>query len=163
LAAYKSRNIKDIADAARIVGHVYEEMKLHLSYCESLGISEKEMINTEEDMACTAYTRYVLDIGQSSDLLALQVAMAPCLFGYAEIARFLYDDPNTKRQENIYFKWIEDYVDTSYTDAVETGRALLEGQASKAGQTKIEELVEIFATATKLEKEFWNMGFKASR
>lgn len=63
----------------------------------------------------------MLDIGQSEDWLALQVSFAPCLIGYAVIARRLYDDPKTVRTGNIYWKWIENYTDEDYTTAVEVG------------------------------------------
>lgn len=72
-------------------------------------------------IACTAYTRYVLDVGNSEDWLALQVAMAPCLLGYGALAKLLHDDPNSKREDNLYWEWIENYVADNYTAAVKTG------------------------------------------
>lgn len=68
--------------------------------------------------------RYVLDIGQSEDWLALQISMAPCLIGYGEIAKRLHADPTTKREGNIYWKWIENYVADDYTEAVKVGSGL---------------------------------------
>lgn len=65
--------------------------------------------------------RYVLDVGQSEDWFALQIAMAPCLIGYGMIARRLFDDPKTKRDGNIYWKWIENYVAEDYVEAVQIG------------------------------------------
>lgn len=79
------------------------------------------MENTEEKEACTAYTRYVIDVGQSEDWLALQVAMAPCLLGYGAIGRLLHDDPQSKRDGNLYWTWIENYVAEDYLSAVRTG------------------------------------------
>lgn len=64
----------------------------------------------------------MLDIGQSQDWFALQVALAPCLLGYGAIARRLHDDPATKRAGNPYWKWIESYVAEDYTQAVTTGK-----------------------------------------
>ena len=43
--------------AAGIVLHIERETALHLTYCEGFGISRTEMEKTEEEMACTAYTR----------------------------------------------------------------------------------------------------------
>jgi thiaminase len=65
--------------------------------------------------------RYVLDIGQSEDWLALQVALLPCLIGYGMIAKRLHDDPSTVREGNIYWKWIETYVADDYAEAVRNG------------------------------------------
>lgn len=66
-------------------------------------------------------SRYVLDIGQSQDWFALQVALAPCLIGYGEIAQRLHADAKTKREGNIYWKWIENYVEEDYVEAVSVG------------------------------------------
>lgn len=65
--------------------------------------------------------RYVLDIGQSQDWLALQMAQAPCLIGYGEIAKRLHADPKTKRDGNLYWKWIENYVADDYDEAIQVG------------------------------------------
>jgi thiaminase len=62
-----------------------------------------------------------LDVGQSEDWLALQMSMAPCLIGYGDIAKRLHSDPKTKREGNIYWKWIENYVADDYTEAVQVG------------------------------------------
>lgn len=51
-------------------------------------------------IACTAYTRYVLDIGQSEDWLGLQISLAPCLLGYGAIAKQLHADVRTKTEGN---------------------------------------------------------------
>lgn len=71
--------------------------------------------------ACTAYTRYVLDIGQSEDWLALQLAIAPCLLGYFAVAEMLRDHHKTVRENNTYWDWIEFYVGAEYTEAVRLG------------------------------------------
>lgn len=63
----------------------------------------------------------MLDIGQSEDWFALQIALAPCLLGYSVIAKRLSSDPNTKRDGNTYWKWIETYVADDYSDAVNVG------------------------------------------
>lgn len=71
--------------------------------------------------ACTAYSRYILDVGQSEDWLALQMALAPCLIGYGAIAQRLHGDKETLREGNRYWKWIENYVADDYTEAVRLG------------------------------------------
>lgn len=73
--------------------------------------------------ACTAYTRYVLDIGQSEDWLALQMAIAPCLLGYGAVAQMLAAHPATVREQqaNTYWPWIETYGAADYVEAVRLG------------------------------------------
>lgn len=145
---------------AQIILHIHHEMALHIGYCESFGLSKAQIEAADETMACTAYTRYVLDVGQSSDRLALQVAMAPCLLGYYVIAERLMADPTTVRGEdkNLYWKWILNYVADDYQQSVFTGRRQLEEGMRKVGIERIEELVDIFVHATKMETGFWDMG-----
>lgn len=129
--------------SAKIVLHIEREMALHLDYCRGFGLSRSDIERQEENqgvtlrffsktrnqltscVACTAYTRYMLDVGQSQDWLALQICFAPCLIGYGVIARRLHDDPKTVKKGNIYWKWIENYTDIDYTTAVKVGSGIL--------------------------------------
>lgn len=106
----------------------------------------------EESQACTAYTRYVLDIGASEDWLALQIALMPCLLGYGVIARRLHLQQAGQQlaQPNRYLKWINNYVAEDYVAAVETGCKLIEKHAMDQSPKRIEELVKIFIHATKV-------------
>ncbi|KAG9246359.1 thiamine biosynthesis protein-like protein (Thi-4) [Calycina marina] len=158
LAAYKAKTMEDISAGAKIVAHINHEMGLHIEYCKGFGVTKEEILRTEESQACTAYTRYVLDIGQSQDWLSLQVALAPCLIGYGQIAQHLHADPKTKREGNIYWNWIENYVAQDYVEAVEVCSALIERHAVLQSPSRIEELVQIFIHATKMETGFWDMG-----
>ncbi|KAI1808501.1 Phosphomethylpyrimidine kinase-domain-containing protein [Daldinia bambusicola] len=158
LASYKSKNMEDIAAGAKIVSHIHTEMKLHLDYCKGFGISKEEIEATEEHQACTAYTRYVLDIGQSEDWIGLQIALAPCLLGYGAIAKQLHGDPRTKTEGNTYWKWIMNYIAEDYVEAVATGSALMEKNAVLQSPSRIEELVKIFIHATKTRAAIMSYG-----
>lgn len=72
-------------------------------------------------MLANMQSRFVLDIGQSEDLLGLQIALAPCLLGYGAVAKMLHGDVRTKKQGNHYWDWIENYVAEDYVQAVKTG------------------------------------------
>lgn len=166
LAAYKANDVDDIDRSAAIVRHIFREMNLHIDYCKGFGLSKRDIMNHEEKMACTAYTRYVLDVGQAEDWFALQIALLPCLLGYGMIARRLFDDPTTKREGNLYWKWVENYVADDYTEAVKLGcrmsnlkeavrRCLqiieiVERRAVNQSPSRIEELVKIFIHATRV-------------
>ncbi|KAF2814799.1 uncharacterized protein BDZ99DRAFT_378729 [Mytilinidion resinicola] len=159
LAAYKAKTLEDISRSAKTVMHIQEELKLHLEYCKEFGIDKEEVERNEEsqDTFDVAH-RYVLDIGQSEDWLALQVALLPCLIGYGMIAKRLYNDPNTTREGNIYWKWIETYVADDYTEATVNGSELVEKHAVRQSASRIDELAQIFIHATKMEAGFWDMG-----
>ncbi|PNY28665.1 hydroxymethylpyrimidine/phosphomethylpyrimidine kinase 2, partial [Tolypocladium capitatum] len=158
LASYKAKNIDDISRSNKIVQHIMHELKLHINYCKSFGISVAGMRATEEKQACTAYTRYILDVGQSDDWLALQMALAPCLLGYGAVAKMLHAHPQTRRGEgNAYWPWIENYVADDFVQAVKLCSQLLEDNMRLQSPSRIEELVKIFIHATKMEIGFWEM------
>jgi thiaminase II len=147
LSAYKSSSLKDIGRSVQQVVTLQEEIKLHIDFCKDYGLEEADIVQQEEDQATTAYTRYVLDIGQSQDWLALQVALLPCLIGYGIIAKRLHGDANTLR-EGRYWKWVEQYVDQPYVDAMMRGSDLIEEHAHKQSVARVEELAQIFIHAT---------------
>lgn len=155
IASQKSHDPQIVAEGARIVADFYEEMKLHLDYCAGFGISKEEMESAVPSASCTAYTSYIIDIATSSDFHSLQVSMSPCAEGYKRIARQLYDDPQTKREGNIYWKWIENYTNNHYVDSVASLRGIVERGVEGMGPAQIDGLVDIFAQATRLEAGFW--------
>jgi thiaminase (transcriptional activator TenA) len=48
------------------------------------------------------------------DLLALRVALAPCVIGYPEIARRLTSRPDANAATNPYRVWIAEYAGAPY-------------------------------------------------
>ncbi|KAJ8106334.1 hypothetical protein OPT61_g9606 [Boeremia exigua] len=160
LGAYKSSSLVDIGRSVQQVVTLQEEIKLHIDFCREQGLSVRDIEEQEEDQATTAYTRYVLDIGQSQDWLALQVALLPCLIGYGIIAKRLFDDTDTLK-EGRYWTWIQQYVDKEYVEAMARGSALIEEHAGKQSVARLAELAQIFIHATNMERGFWDMGMRA--
>ncbi|KAF8468932.1 Phosphomethylpyrimidine kinase-domain-containing protein [Kalaharituber pfeilii] len=162
LAGYKSKKLEDIAKSASIVLHIQREMALHIGYCASFGITKEELESGVEHQACTAYTRFVLDTGHTGSYLHLQIAMLPCLLGYYDIASRLYNARTTKTTEegNIYYKWIKNYISDDYAQAVVNGMRLVEKSVEGIGRTVLEELVDVFAVACRMEAGFWEMGLR---
>ena len=155
LVAYKSNVMEQIAASARIVLGVQKEMELHLEYCQDFGISKHEMEAIRESQATVAYSRYVLDVGQSGDWLGLQVAMASCLVGYQVAAEWVKAQPGSKRGDNRYWKWVDNYGGEEYAEGVRLGRQMIEKHASKVSPQRVEELVRIFIRVTEMEINFW--------
>ena len=111
-----------------------------------------------------AYTRYVLDAGMRGDLLALQVALAPCVIGYAEIATRLASRPDVHAATNPYRVWIAEYAGAPYQEVAAKARAHLEGLADLyVTPAREAELIVIFKEATRLEADFWKMGWRAGQ
>ena len=161
LAGYKSRRLADIRAAADTLGGILSEMELHLKLCAQRGISPEQIEAAVEDRATIGYTRFVLDAGAAGDLLDLQVALAPCVIGYAEIgerlaAAGLADD-------HPYRDWINEYAGEAYQGVAAAARRHLDELAAIAmTEQRFIDLVALFGKASRLEADFWQMGLDAA-
>jgi len=164
LAIYKSDMLSEMRRAQSLVAATLDvEIGLHIEYCRSWGLSEAAISAEPEALETVAYTRFVLDRGLADDRLDLEVALAPCVIGYAEIARERMADPATKRDGNPYREWLDMYAGAEYQDlAGEAAAALDEQFARRGGEGRFPTLAASFATATRLEADFWQMGLAAA-
>ena len=126
LASYKSTTVDAITASSQIVLSIQKEMEMHLEYCKEFGLSKEDIEARKESLACTAYSRWVLDVGQSQDWLALQMALLPCLLGYGQAAKRLYTKHADKHEGNRYWKWVENYLTDDYAQAVAIGSGELQ-------------------------------------
>ena len=136
-----------------------QETRLHVEYCRDWGIEEEQLLEVPEASATLAYTRYVLESGNAGNLLDLHTALAPCVVGYAEIARWLVEAESTKSEGNPYRSWIDMYASDDYQQVARAQIELLEElSAEETGPRRIAGLEKVFAEATRLEIRFWDMG-----
>lgn len=165
LAVYKSDTLPQMRRAQRLVAATLDvEIGLHIDYCRGWGLDEPRMAAEPEALETVAYTRFVLDRGLAGDRLDLEVALAPCVIGYAEIARDRMADPATTRDGNPYREWLEMYASDDYQQlAGEMIAALDEQFAWRGSEGRIRELSANFTAATRLEAAFWQMGLDAAR
>ena len=164
LAVYKSTTLPDIRAAAAGLAAILAEIPLHVGYCRSWGLEERDMAAAPEATETLTYTRYVSDVGHTGDSLDLMVALMPCVAGYAEIGQRLLDDPGTVLEGNPFAAWLRTYDGDDYKDGVRTALARLDDLGRRAGgDARFADLSRIFNTATRLEAAFWQMGLEAAR
>lgn len=163
LAAFKSNDRAGIRAAAAALSAIVDvEMDLHVRYCAGWGLAEADMETAAEAVETTAYTRYVIDRGLAGDALDLQVALAPCIVGYAEIGAGLAAADSTVTDGNPYREWIEMYAGDAYADVAREAVALLDRLwAERGGNAPLDGLAAAFAQATRLEAAFWDMALAA--
>ena len=163
LAVYKSPQLSDMREATSGLSAILDvEMNLHVKLCAGWGLSPNNLEQTPPAVEMLAYTRYVLDTGMRGDLLALQVALAPCVIGYAEIAARLAAVPEAHAETNPYRIWIEEYAGAPYQEVAAKARVHLDRLANLyLTPAREAELVTIFKEATRLETAFWEMGWRA--
>jgi thiaminase/transcriptional activator TenA len=163
LAVYKAPQLADMREAAAGLSAILDvEMNLHVKLCAGWGLSPTDLEHATPAAETLAYTRYVLDTGMRGDLLALKVALAPCVIGYAEIAVRLAAAAGTGAAANAYRVWIDEYAGAAYQEVAAKARADLDRLAERyLTPAREAELVAIFKDATRLEADFWEMGWRA--
>lgn len=159
LAAAKGDTLAEIqAASATVQALAHVEMPLHVQICAKAGIDTATLEATEEAAANLAYTRYVLEAGYSGDFLDLMAALAPCVLGYGEIGARL------KGSGGPYADWIETYGGEDYQGLCRDVGALIDSAlVHRLGPDwttlpRARQLAARFATATRLEVGFWQMG-----
>lgn len=164
LAVYKSDCLEDIRQAAAgLAAIIDQELSLHVSYCRRWAIDADALEDAPEADATMAYTRYVLERGVAGDLLDLEVALAPCIVGYAEIGRTLAADAASGRPDNPYREWIEMYAGADYQAVAAAHVSHMDRLlARRGGPGRLPSLITTFDQATRLEVAFWDMGLGTS-
>ena len=164
LAILKARTLDEMRAGLRGVSAILDmEMDLHVAYCAGWGLTAADMAATPEEMETTAYTRFVIDTGLQGDLLDLHVALAPCVIGYAVIARDLAELPGAAAADNPYRQWIAEYASEPYQALAAGAIANLDGLAADdVSEARFARLAAIFGQATRLEAAFWQMGLNAA-
>ena len=159
LAAAKSDTLVEMrAASATLHALAHVEMPLHIRLCADAGIPEAALHATEEAPATLAYTRYVLEAGYSGDFLDLMAALAPCVLGYGEIGARLAGSTGP------YADWCDTYGGEDYQQLCRDAGALIDGAlihrlgADWPNLPRAQSLAARFATATRLEVGFWDMG-----
>ena len=149
-----------IATVDALVNH---EMPLHIRICAEAGIPAEALETTPEAPGNLAYTRYVLEAGYSGDFLDLLAALAPCVLGYGEIGA---RPAREGAADSPYRDWIATYASEDYQRTCRDVGALIDAAvAARLGDApetlpRWRELAGRFATATRLEAAFWNLGLE---
>lgn len=163
LASYKSRTLADIRAAQAGLAAILAETDLHVRLCDRWGLTPARIEAAPEHQATVAYTRFVLDCGAAGDLLDLHVALAPCVIGYAEIGRALAAQDPAALRANPYGEWIGEYAGEGYQAVAAAARRHLDELAARSmTEQRFAELAGLFAKASRLEADFWQMGLDAT-
>jgi len=162
LAVVKAGDLDEMRACSATVHTLLDhEMGLHVQTCARAGMDAKMLANAQEAVTNIAYTRYVLEAGYSGDFLDLLAALMPCVIGYGEIGLRLQAEaaPDTP-----YREWIDTYAGAEYQAACIAAGELLDSAIRKRLGHAAQEnprwaaLSERFATATRLEVAFWELG-----
>lgn len=159
LGVYKAPDLAGMRDALDGLKAILDvEMDLHVRLSERWGVTASDLEAADERVETVAYTRFVLDEGLRGDVLDLFVALAPCMIGYGEIGRRLAPADAS----NPYREWIAEYAGEDYQAVARASVERIDALgAALLTETRYPALRRTFATATRLETDFWQMGWTA--
>ena len=163
LAIYKSPSLGDMRDALEGLKAIMDvEMELHVELCAGWGITKADLEALDEASETMAYTRFVLETGLRGDLLDLQVALAPCVIGYGEIARENNHAAPEGPSAEAYRRWIDEYASSGYQEVAGGFSDWMDRTSVKSlTSARFNDVSRIFDQASRLEADFWQMGLKA--
>ncbi|MDQ6523114.1 thiaminase II [Nocardioides sp. LHD-245] len=106
------------------------------------------------------YTSYLLGVAGRCDVVAIGAAILPCAWSYGEIAR-----RHAARvvEHPVYAEWFRFFATAEYAALVAGMRERLDADVAPLPPAEVDRLTRIFADATRLESEFWDMAMDAAR
>ena len=159
LAIAKSRTLKEMEWLSHLLNETLQtEMSLHVEYCEEVGISREDLLDTASSPATIGYTNHLIKTAYSLTSLATEVAILPCCWSYAEIGRKL-KKIQTADNKPYLSKWIALYSAEEFWNLSTELRTLIDEQASHIDKLEERELMEIFLKSTHYEYQFWQAAY----
>lgn len=159
LGAAKSRDDAELRSfAASLTNIVDVEIPQNILLCERV----RGLTGTTAPMAsgmapgALAYTSYLLAtaaVGTPVEILAL---VMPCAWSYGDIGK--HHRP-TMVEHPVYADWISFFATADYDALVTRLRCELDERAAELGAADRTRLGDIFHTAMRLEKGFWDMAY----
>lgn len=140
---------------------LHEEMSLHRSYAQRLGITNEELEHTIAAPTTIAYSSYMISEAQKGSLAHLIAAILPCAWSYSEIGKRLAIVPGALEHPQ-YGEWVRMYQDDEFEAIADWLCAKLDELASTLGEAERKQLEDIFLTSSRFEYLFWDMSYQQS-
>lgn len=160
-AASMGSDIAEIRMATSITHQVINsKMQMYIDLCNDYGISERELFQTEEDSATTAYVIHFENVGASGDFIDMMAVLSPSVLGYAEIGSFLASLKTAPK----YQRWITTYTDKNHqVSCHHIGRVIDDAIVHRLGADAMttarwQTLCDRFRITTKLEANYLHMS-----
>jgi thiaminase/transcriptional activator TenA len=128
------------------------EMALHREFASRWGVSVEELEGAVAAPATAAYCDFLLRTAALGDFGELAAAVAPCMWGYAEIGSALAASSPSPR----YREWIDMYASAEFGELAAWSRSLLD---EVDGDVALMEVA--FVTSSRHELAFWEAAFSA--
>jgi thiaminase (transcriptional activator TenA) len=133
---------------ADLLDGVREELRLHASYAQRLGI---DLASVEPAPATLAYTDFLIATAAIGGLGQTCAAMTPCMRLYAYIGQSLTESVTSAT----YAEWINTYADPEFDSLAATLEHLLDVYSSDVDRERI-----TYRRAMRLELDFFEAAFR---
>ncbi len=145
--------------ASLLNGILNGEMTIHNKYKDLLNITEDEIKKTKKSIHNLSYTRYMIEVGYSGDILDILVSVLACSWSYKEIGDRLSKKSNYSK-DNFYYYWIHEYCSDSFKKDNDELIKLIDKLGQNCTEDKYKKLEEIFINCSRYEYNFWEMSYK---
>jgi thiaminase (transcriptional activator TenA) len=110
-----------------------------------------------------AYTGYLLSVALRGGPVEIMTALLPCAWSYVEIAGRLAE--RGVAPHDVYTDWVGYLTLPETVEAVASMRAQVDRWVAEAelGPVRRRELMQIFASSSRLERGFWEMAYTLER
>jgi thiaminase/transcriptional activator TenA len=123
------------------------EMSLHREFASRWGVSVEALESEPVAPATAAYADFLLRVASVGDFAELCAAVAPCMWGYAEIGIALSASATSDR----YAEWIDMYASAEFEALAAWSRELLDEVDGDVGR-----MTAAFVTSSEHELRFWD-------
>jgi thiaminase/transcriptional activator TenA len=106
--------------------------------------------------ATVAYTSFLVATAARGGPLEIMAAIVPCTWSYGDIGRRMR---SSVADHPVYAEWVGFFGSDAYADIVEAMRRDYERLATDVDERGEARLRELFATAVRLERAFWEMAY----
>lgn len=162
LGVVKANDLNTMATfAAYLQSTLHEEMSLHRSYAQRLGITNEELEHTIAAPTTIAYSSYMISEAQKGSLAHLIAAILPCAWSYSEIGKRLATVHGALEHPQ-YGEWVRMYQDDEFEAIADWLCAKLDELAITLGEAERKQLEDIFLTSSRFEYLFWDMSYQQS-
>ena len=139
-----------------------KEMKLHISFCEKLGIQESQLRNISPSTATSAYTNFLVKTGYESDFPEISTALLPCMATYAEIGTKL-SSTKAHKIHPAYNEWIDMYASDQFQELSAWITQLVNKTALSCTRDKQIKMKQSYISSCKFELDFWSISLDKTR
>jgi thiaminase/transcriptional activator TenA len=136
------------------------EMELHRQYASRWGISVDELESERTAPATDAYCDFLLRTATLGDFGELAAALAPCMWGYAEIGQRLAAAGAPEHEG--YAEWIRMYASDEFEQLAAWARELVDAAAEGTGDAGRQRMLGAFMASSEHELAFWDSAFSAA-